>query len=74
MLRYTDYVRILVRPNFPVTCDGDSLADCEDAIILDGFKRDTRRVPRVGAAFLERLQERHDVCLVGRAESFKQVC
>jgi len=38
MLRYSDYVRILVRPNFPVTCDGDNLADCEEAKIFDGFK------------------------------------
>jgi len=38
VLRHSDYVRILVRPNFPVTCDGDSLADCEEAIIFDGCK------------------------------------
>src|SRR5713226_226654 len=38
MLRHSDYVRILVRPNFPVTCDGDSFADCEEAIIFDRCK------------------------------------
>jgi hypothetical protein len=38
MLRYADYVRILVRPNFPVTCHGDSLADREKEKIVDGFK------------------------------------
>ena len=38
MLRHSDDVRVLVRPNFPVTCDGDSLADCEEAIIVDGRK------------------------------------
>jgi len=30
------YVRILVRPNFSVTGDGEGLADCKKAIILDG--------------------------------------
>src|SRR6267142_599676 len=39
MLRYSDYVRILVRPNFPVTCEGDSLADCEETKIFDGCER-----------------------------------
>ena len=39
MLRYSDYVRILVRPNFPVTCDGDSFVDCEEAKIFDGCER-----------------------------------
>src|SRR5260370_37887511 len=29
-LRYSDDVRILVRPNFPVTGDGDSLAHCDE--------------------------------------------
>src|SRR5712692_8678203 len=38
MLRHSDYVRILVRPSLPVTCDGDSLADCEEAKIFDAFK------------------------------------
>src|SRR2546422_10008594 len=38
MLRHSDYVRILVRPNFPVTCDGDSFADSEEAKIFDGCK------------------------------------
>src|SRR6266566_731304 len=38
MLRHSDYVRILVRPNFPVTCDGHSLAGCEEPKIFDGCK------------------------------------
>src|SRR2546425_6427018 len=38
MLRHSDYVRILVRPNFPVTCDGHSLAGCQEPEIFDGCK------------------------------------
>jgi hypothetical protein len=37
-LRHSKYIHILVRPNFPVTGDGDSLADCEDAKIFDWLK------------------------------------
>ena len=35
-LRYSDYIQFLVRPNFPVTGDGDCLADYEEAKIFDG--------------------------------------
>jgi hypothetical protein len=36
--RDANYIHIVVRPNFPVTCDGDGFADCEEGIIFDGFK------------------------------------
>jgi hypothetical protein len=35
-LRYSDYIQVLIRPNFPVTGDGDCLADYEEAKIFDG--------------------------------------
>src|ERR1700730_16223598 len=37
-LRHSEDIHILVRPNFPVTGDGESLADCEEAKIFDGLK------------------------------------
>src|SRR5260370_9185128 len=37
-LRDSKDIHILVRPNFPVTCDGDRLADGEEAKIFDCAK------------------------------------
>src|SRR5260370_1664050 len=37
-LRDSKDIHILVRPNLPVTSDGDSLAACEEAKIFVGFK------------------------------------
>src|ERR1700731_919987 len=37
-LRHSGYIHILVRPNLPITCDGESLADCEEEIVFDGLK------------------------------------
>lgn len=38
MQRDADYVHILVRPNLPVTRDGEGLANYEEAEMLDWSK------------------------------------